>query len=73
MKSIAPTLASGLTTSSIMHGLAGGTPLAHAAVQPLPLGPHQGGAGTNRGSLSAATHSYASGMQGVHVVHPPKV
>lgn len=40
MKSSTPTMAGGMTSSSIAHAEGMGTPLASAAVKALPIGPH---------------------------------
>lgn len=71
-----PEQASGMTGSSVAHGLAGGVhlkdsmagmdahfekPAAHGTVTPM------------KSSFPPPTHGYAGGMQGAHVVHNPRI
>lgn len=73
-----PTLATGMTGSSVAHGFAGGTPLpaAPAGLNEKFETPGSHGTVTKMGHAkvgSVGTHSYAQGTSfGGHVVHPPR-
>jgi hypothetical protein len=71
-----PETASGMTGSSVAHGLAGGVVLPKAIANfdshfqtPKEGTPIMG----VKSSFPPPTHSYAGGMQGAHVVHSPRI
>lgn len=72
-----PEQASGMTGSSVAHGLAGGVmlPKAIAGMDAHFDAPKEGHPMFNAGksSFPPPTHSYAGGMQGAHVVHNPRI
>lgn len=74
MKSTAPTLASAMTTSSVARGMAGGTPLAAAAIRPMPLASHQGGQGASRRASGMPMNGFHSPSPApFHLAHPAKI
>lgn len=71
-----PEQASGMTGSSVAHGLAGGVHLKDSMAgmdahfqQPKEGHPINGAPK----SFAPPTHSYAGGMQGAHVKHNPRI
>jgi len=66
-----PEAASGMTGSSVAHGLAGGVILPKAVAGfDVHFNKPQESAKT---SFPPPTHSYAGGMQGAHVVHHARI
>lgn len=71
-----PTLANGMTGSSVAHGLAGGTMLPHAVagMDSKFQTPKEGHPITGvKSSFPAPTHNYDGGMLGAHVVHNARI
>ena len=72
-----PTLASGMTGSSVAHGFAGGTPLpmAPADLDEKFQKPASHGTVTGlKANFEKGTHNYTgNGMQNMHVTHPPRM
>lgn len=71
-----PEQASGMTSSSVAHGLAGGVhlPQAIAGFDNHFDKPQEGHPNTPvKSTFAPPTHSYAGGMQGAHVVHNPRI
>jgi len=72
-----PEQASGMTGSSVSHGLAGGVilPKAVSGFDVHFQKPQEGHPMFNAGksAFPPATHGYAGGMQGVHVTHGSRI
>ena len=72
-----PEQPSGMTGSSVAHGLAGGVvlPKAIAGLDAHFQAPKEGHPmfGAKQSTFPSPTHNYASGMQGAHVVHSPRL
>lgn len=70
-----PEQASGMTGSSVAHGLAGGVvlPKAVAGFDAHFQKPSEGHLTSPKSSFPPPTHGYAGGMQGAHVVHHARI
>jgi hypothetical protein len=68
MKAYTPTIASGMTGSSVAGGFAGGTEPALAATKPLPLGAHP--PQVNVRSAGQPINKFQSPAALPHMIHP---